>query len=1352
MGNLIDREDAKGNVNRRVYNSAGMVTSEIAADGAIDAFSYDRFGNVVYEMNAQGIVESYLYDKNNRLVKRGNEVYRYNENDQRIASLKGVNWDFVGSWDYNEYYYDRYLLSKYTYFDESGRVIIAAGSNDTVRTYQYFDLAGGNTKTISTEKSGKTLEDVVDIYGKILSHKDLGNRTFRYFYNEAGKLIRQVGNTDPASASIAIPVNLLLSYYDNTSSSNFSSRGLEQYIEYHYDSDSRLASITDYAMGETESYVYDAMGNRVREELEYYNWPFWGKGRTTTVEYDELNRLKSTDVLSNIYGVARSSHTAYEYDANGNRRRIYNVFSSSSLNGTDDYWYDYDEMNRFTVAKGSLSGPRGSAQIVSGSNGYAIGYNLAGQRISSNNETYSYDYNGVLTDTYVNGVLRSHRGNDHNGNLVNYTEYMSDGTLANSTTYRLDEKNRVAQIKYYESSNQPVPTSNSTYTYNDDGNLVQVYTEQNDDTTITKTYTYHYWDVAKQKEIASQASNEQAPGWQPGYSRFTYNHNGHLSALEDVEGNRARLYQLNFIGQIVGASDTIDSTTYTHDYYYFRGISIGDGGDNGINVKDFGTIIEESQSESDHSEGADPVSSSSGDYGYQPISSTYPATSPSSYTVRAGDSLYSIASAIWGDPELWYLLVDANGLTNDSGASLSDPNAPLTPNTVLTIPNVVSNVHNNESTFKPYDPSIIIGNTDPTLPDPPPPPTDKCEQFVLTVFVVAVVVVVSVATQGALSGTVGAWGAAVLGAAAGNAAGQLVSIGLGLQEDFSWSSVGASAITAGFTQGLNVSAGDSWYVSAGKALASSAITQGINLAFDLQEEFDWDSVATAVLAAPVNSSIKDDSTGYSNTTSASGASYEGFNVDFSTGFQTNVVNQISKIVVTGEGKIDWANAAANSLGSAIGNAAGAEIDQTNRRIRQLQLREHYQRANKPFKLDRQGNPHFLTQEEINQGKDMERQRLVQSSNGRVDFEPDKHGNTVVNPGDDAVRNESGELRYTTDQSKVLGYGVYEKNPYDQLVVPMTDHNGNVIYDQNNQAVNIYDPEIVIKLASAPYGTPQTIGASINAGTTTEPESPWVIKNVTNYEKLDPGSGDQQYGFSNSSVQGAYISMMNTITGEGAIAFKGSDRLGDFIDDLDPGLLGGGQFGADTYETVRHTAGNDIALLESAGVDRSQIYSVGHSLGGAMAQSFALENNLNGAGLNSLPVSNLVLDRRPGIIQAYNNSGLHFEEFNFGGEIATFNYSAFLGQEYIDSTPTEFVTGLGNNNLFGMLGVALETSVNWPFTAAMGLSAYLHTGGPDLAILNNYSAFEPTLDQNQINWNFGFDESGNIQIGVNGLPQ
>ncbi|WP_306252635.1 LysM peptidoglycan-binding domain-containing protein [Parvularcula sp. IMCC14364] len=53
------------------------------------------------------------------------------------------------------------------------------------------------------------------------------------------------------------------------------------------------------------------------------------------------------------------------------------------------------------------------------------------------------------------------------------------------------------------------------------------------------------------------------------------------------------------------------------------------------------------------------------DQNYNPINSYNQGSVHGAYTVRAGDTMGSIAASLWGDASLWYKLAEANGHGGD---------------------------------------------------------------------------------------------------------------------------------------------------------------------------------------------------------------------------------------------------------------------------------------------------------------------------------------------------------------------------------------------------------------------------------------------------------------------------------------------------------------------------------------------------------------------------------------------------------------------------------------------------------------------------------------------------------------
>lgn len=314
------------------------------------------------------------------------------------------------------------------------------------------------------------------------------------------------------------------------------------------------------------------------------------------------------------------------------------------------------------------------------------------------------------------------------------------------------------------------------------------------------------------------------------------------------------------------------------------------------------------------------------DFNYTPVSDRYPATTPGSYVVAQGDTLRSIAAAMFGDAGLWYLVADANGISSDSQLVIGRS---------LTIPNRISNLHNNYQTFKPYAPGEIIGDTTPTLPDPPPPPPASggggCGGIGA---VLSVIVTVVVAIYAPYALQLQGLQAAVVGAAAGNIAGQVVGNITGVQDGFSFKSLATSVISAGITHGItngigvlkDAAAGFNW-ATAAKAAITSVVHQGINVVTGQQQKFDWKGVAAAAIAAPVAAGISNVVSGTAEFDGQrlAGVNYAdpqalSFGQRLSSGLAAGVSATAVRQAVYGGGRMNFSQVAADAFGNALGQA------------------------------------------------------------------------------------------------------------------------------------------------------------------------------------------------------------------------------------------------------------------------------------------------------------------------------------------------------------------------------------------------------------------------------------------------
>ncbi|AJK45877.1 LysM peptidoglycan-binding domain-containing protein [Burkholderia plantarii] len=832
-GNLIGTKDADGNLSTQQWNyGTTKPSTSVSWDalGNAKRMYYDNLGNMRASVDEIGRRTDYQYDTKNRLIEvdhpllsngqRSVDFYEYDSLDQRIAHT-----DALGG-------------RARTYYDADGKIIrsVSAAGRETRNDYVWQSSIGSlGTSTMggwvrtTTDANGMTVVDSNDLFGRLISHADLGGHVFHYQYNWAGLVTKQTGTSG-------------------------------QDVDYAYYSNGLLQSMYDNGTMTHASYEYDGDGNRTAEYFANTNYTYvFSQSR---VQYDALNRV--TAIEDNSYKVY------YEYDAVGNRRRMQAVYTDlvGSHQQTQDYWYEYDALNRFTVTMGSLSGTAAtdpndtSVHIVvgaRGSDGVQIGYNAAGERVSAvyakdgRVESYEYDENGYLRIQKVNNLPVQERLNDLLGRVTTFVERdASTGTQVTGLTRTWDKDGML------QSERDELHRSTTSYTRMADGTLTQITTRPDsaNETSTKSTYTYEWWDSAKQSTVTTQATNPGSPGWKPATSYFNYDVNGNLKSTYDNGGNepgkaRAFEYWTDLRGQVQRRDEltgvTVDangkisgaSGDRKHNYYYLNGNRIGNQGNDGIDQIDYMQELagKLGKGNDDQYKVFTPIGAADFDENYMPINGMYPAQSSGQWTVRDGDTLQSVASALWGDSSLWYILADANGLKNGDELRLGQ---------LLTVPNKVTNIHNNATTFKPYDPGRAIGDTQPTLPSPPPPPSQGggCGGFAQVISVV-VAVAVSVATGGTGAGLV----AVALGGALSSTASQLVLIAAGEQHGFSWKGVATGALTAVATAGMGPSS--SAWSAALKGAAASTLVQGVAVATGLQDRFDWRGVAASGIAAGV---------------------------------------------------------------------------------------------------------------------------------------------------------------------------------------------------------------------------------------------------------------------------------------------------------------------------------------------------------------------------------------------------------------------------------------------------------------------------------------------------------------------
>ncbi|OZG69932.1 hypothetical protein BTA51_28610, partial [Hahella sp. CCB-MM4] len=882
-------------------------------DFSYDEYEYDEQGNRIAHTNALGNREKYLYDGEARIVQHtsfaGRDtsyIYGY---EQGIGdglggftktTITGLNTES----DVN-YQTNNTLQDKVDYF---GRIREHRDLGGHQYVYHY-NQAGWLISQTSVEND-PDITPVASTYSTGVIPDDLGlrpelrvrngqNIQYEYYNNGRVRRISDEGIGSYTDFRYDANGNVITETYSDGSLTGTSNPAPYQNVHATYDALGRVKTIEDSDQYSLE-YFYDAVGNRRRVKTSYDNYTITGNQAGAKVQtqdlyylYDKENRFTVTMGSLDGNGKIRAGNTGYEltYDSLGRR-----VSSNSALRNDqgkavvvkEKYVYDhYGRVQSVWLYDANYLNKSGTGIRYNGSNDMGNGYRKIAYRQNDalGRMTNHYQYINYFDDTgAVKQQVWSH----------NQYQYDSDNRVITDTTL----------VKKGDSKNGVL-----TYTYLNDGETLKktFYAGSSGEADVETKYYYNTrdrFDTYKQSKVIIDAIGD---GLDPGVSYYAYNANGHNLFVYDHEADRSLTYINNHRGQIIQREDISAATKETSEvirrkFYYLDGIVRGDMGNDDVpsrtdyvqHLANTGDKDQVLRTETHYWRGGNgdkptyhsyqidikkrigysnlkrvvPVTSADFDQNYQPINPDYPAKSSSYYTVAQGDTLQGIAASQWGDSSLWYLIADANGLSGGEA---------LTSGLNLVIPNVVTNVHNNAGTFRPYEPGLAIGDTTPTLPEPPPPSNGgKCGGAGLIVMIVAVAVTAIVApymagaiadavgaavTTGGIVGTagLGTLGASSIAASAagfasvaaggfiggfvGSAASQLVAKELGVQEHFSL----RSAIRGGLTTAATMAVGA--YTNNAVAAAESGKAQEILKAGKLAELGQWTRTAANAITA-----------------------------------------------------------------------------------------------------------------------------------------------------------------------------------------------------------------------------------------------------------------------------------------------------------------------------------------------------------------------------------------------------------------------------------------------------------------------------------------------------------------------
>jgi RHS repeat-associated protein len=310
-------------------------------------------------------------------------------------------------------------------------------------------------------------------------------------------------------------------------------------------------------LGQTETFAYDAAGNRTRHtDLN---------GETTTYSYDALNREVGRDYTND-------ADVTTTYTATGQ------VASVTDGRGTTSYSYDSrDRLTRLDYPDGGYveygydaAGNRVRLTTPHGETTYAFDVANRLTEVTDTNGTTTYSYNAVGSRagvSYPNGVETDY-SYDRRNRLTRIETRDDTGTVLLGLTYTHNDNGTRARISEdsgrvvdyaYDAldrlieeavTDAAVGNRTTSWSYDDVGNRL---TETTNSVAGTEMVTYSY-------DANDRLQSETGPA---GTTTYDYDANGNLTQRTAPDGTVT--YSWSDDDRLVGANDGSQSVSYTYD-------------------------------------------------------------------------------------------------------------------------------------------------------------------------------------------------------------------------------------------------------------------------------------------------------------------------------------------------------------------------------------------------------------------------------------------------------------------------------------------------------------------------------------------------------------------------------------------------------------------------------------------------------------------------------------------------------------------------------------------------------------------------------------------------------------------
>ena len=375
--NLASVTDTKGHAISYGYDNKGRGNSISYVDGSASSLEYDERGDVVKSTNRRGESIAYEYDAEGNLIKRtwpNGRIFTmaYDAKGNVTNATDSVTGEVT--MEYDEYErLSRIVYPKdrgFTYaYDAVGRIVERTalggpGSLPSAADTQRFTYDSlGRLATVTDGEGTLYLTNAYDPTTGWLLTQTYGNGTV--VSNAYDVLGRTVGIYHGRAVSMKPPHLAFFEYAYDIDGKCISQTTAEGTESYTYDADGQLTGVT-YPDGTSESFAYDAVGNRITHS-----------GTTGVSPVDETYTVNSLNQYTAISG-GPTSVSAIEYDLDGNMTR----------NG--DTYYTYDTLSRLVAVTNETKNIHWSCE-----------YDVFGNRVSVTDD-------GTTTEkVYIQGSLPS---------------------------------------------------------------------------------------------------------------------------------------------------------------------------------------------------------------------------------------------------------------------------------------------------------------------------------------------------------------------------------------------------------------------------------------------------------------------------------------------------------------------------------------------------------------------------------------------------------------------------------------------------------------------------------------------------------------------------------------------------------------------------------------------------------------------------------------------------------------------------------------------------------------------------------------------------------------------------------